>query len=119
MLLGFIGMQAFSVGSNIWLAVWSNDHKNSNGTESDIELRNHRLLIYGLLGILQAFCVLFGSLAMAHGTVNSSSTMHESLLTRIMRAPMSFFDTTPLGRIVNRFSKDIDTVDSTIPHNLR
>lgn len=56
-----------------------------------------------------------GALSMVKGTVNSSVTLHRSLLEQIMRAPLSFFDTTPLGRIVNRFSKDIDTVDSAIP----
>ena len=56
---------------------------------------------------------------MAKGTVIASRTLHNSLLERILRSPMSFFDTTPLGRIVNRFSKDIDTIDSTIPHTIR
>ena len=41
------------------------------------------------------------------------------MLRRILQAPMSFFDTTPVGRMVNRFAKDVDICDSTLPFNLR
>lgn len=41
------------------------------------------------------------------------------MLKNILHSPMSFFDTTPLGRILNRFSKDIYTIDEVIPRTLR
>ena len=39
------------------------------------------------------------------GTLNAASALHGTMLSRILRSPMAFFDTTPLGRILNRFSK--------------
>ena len=62
-----------------------------------------------------AASVLGLALAVAFGSMLASRNLHTGLLSRVMRCPMSFFDTTPLGRIVNRFSKDIDIVDSNIP----
>ena len=56
---------------------------------------------------------------MALGCLRAAKFLHEHMLRNILRSPMSFFDTTPLGRIVNRFSKDVDVADSTFPANLR
>ena len=63
--------------------------------------------------------VLFESVVLAIGCVSCSRVMHSVLLRTVLRTPMSFFDTTPLGRIMNRFSKDIDTVDVMIPQFIR
>lgn len=120
MVLGFIGEQAFEVSTNVWLAAWSNDPVTSsvNGTGSPEarRLRDERLAVYGLLGVGQALLVLGGWLALTNGTITSSVSLHRALLERVMRSPMAFFETTPLGRVVNRFSKDMDTVDSHIPY---
>ncbi len=48
----------------------------------------------------------------------ASILIHQRLLHQVMRSPMSFFDTNPTGRIINRFSADIDTIDNSIPFNL-
>ncbi|GFN98305.1 multidrug resistance-associated protein 1 [Plakobranchus ocellatus] len=49
------------------------------------------------------------------GAIRAANLLHLGLLANILASPMSFFDTTPIGRIVNRFSKDVDTVDVVIP----
>ena len=64
--------------------------------------------------------IMFGvTLSVAVGCVNASNILHKNLLKRVMQAPMAFFDTTPLGRIMNRFSKDLDMVDVNVPLYVR
>lgn len=58
--------------------------------------------------------VLVQTVYIAIACYNASLVLHERLLDRIVKAPMSFFDTTPIGRILNRFSQDMVTVDSSI-----
>ena len=52
----------------------------------------------------------------AFGVIRAAHILHLRLICNVMRAPIpSFFDTTPMGRIQNRFSKDIDAIDEDIP----
>jgi len=51
--------------------------------------------------------------------VRAAGNLHEYMLTNVLKAPMSFFDTTPIGRIVNRFARDVETVDSLLPGTSR
>lgn len=46
-----------------------------------------------------------GTLLLANASINASRVMHSRLLNNMMRVPMLFFDTTPTGRVVNRFAK--------------
>lgn len=62
-----------------------------------------------------AFFVFAYSLLMANRCVSASLSLHSAMLLAVLRAPLAFFDTTPIGRIMNRFSRDIDTVDSVLP----
>lgn len=61
----------------------------------------------------------FSSLFVSLGGLQCSRTIHTALLHSNLRWPMELFDTTPLGRIVNRYAKDIDTIDNVLPFNLR
>lgn len=113
-----LASQAFSLGSNVWLTAWSNDAPMPDGSQ-DLAKRDLRLGVYGALGLAQGVTILFGSLTLSLGSLKGAMLLHNGLLHNILRSPMSFFDTTPLGRIVNRFSKDVDTMDLAIPMTVR
>ena len=46
--------------------------------------------------------------------MNSSRKLHTNLLERILRLPMSFFDSQPSGRLLNRFSRDTESLDTNL-----
>ena len=98
--------------SRVWLAQWS------TADVASTEQRDKYLGTYGGFGFGQATCILLASLTLASGSITASRNLHLGMLENIMHSPMSFFETTPLGRIVNRFSKDIFVIDETVPRSL-
>lgn len=64
-----------------------------------------RPLILKLFPSLAGLFVFVGTLLLANASINASRILHSRLLNNIMRVPMLFFDTTPTGRVVNRFAK--------------
>ena len=80
--------------------------------------RGEYLGVYAAFGMGQSIFVLFASFSLALGGILASILIHKRLLLNVLRLPMSFFDTTPSGRILNRFSKDIYTIDELIPQSL-
>lgn len=124
--------QCFATGSNILLSKWSG---HSNITSSE---RNEYLVFYSLLGfgrgtvcvwwihficfsylpwcthgkVLSGVWQSFADTTVLLGVWTSAKVMHNLLLHNILRVPLSFMDTTPIGRILSRFSKDVDAVDN-------
>uniref|UniRef100_A0AAX7SZW9 Multidrug resistance-associated protein 1 n=1 Tax=Astatotilapia calliptera TaxID=8154 RepID=A0AAX7SZW9_ASTCA len=120
-LLLFLAHHLLSLFSNYWLSLWTDDPV-VNGTQPN---RLMRLGVYGAFGLSQGehdrknscFCVaVFGySLSMSIGGVLASRYLHQSMLYDVLRSPMSFFERTPSGNLVNRFAKEMDTIDTLIP----
>uniref|UniRef100_A0AAQ6AG73 Multidrug resistance-associated protein 1 n=1 Tax=Amphiprion ocellaris TaxID=80972 RepID=A0AAQ6AG73_AMPOC len=114
-LLLFLAHHLVSMFSNYWLSLWTDDPV-VNGTQPD---RLMRLGVYGALGLSQGVAVFGYSLAMSIGGILASRFLHQSMLYDVLRSPMFFFERTPSGNLVNRFAKEMDTIDSVIPSILK
>ncbi|KAJ7204160.1 ABC protein [Mycena pura] len=76
-------------------------------------------VLYALLGIAQAIFTYALGICMDLFAVQVSNSLHRDALVNVLHAPMSFFDTTPMGRIIGIFGKDIDTIDNSLPMSIR
>ncbi|KAK6541507.1 hypothetical protein TWF694_007315 [Orbilia ellipsospora] len=72
------------------------------------------LTVYALFGLLYSFTSLLREGVVFAGSLKASRRMHDRLLHSVLRAKFRFFDSTPLGRIINRFSKDLEAVDQEV-----
>lgn len=93
-------------GASFWLTQWV-EEKNHQGKQIG-------LIVYIILVIIEGFFIYVGCLLFFTGSIRATKTLHQKLLYQIMRSPLSFFDLTPLGRVLNRFSRDISSSDMDI-----
>ncbi|XP_033956822.1 ATP-binding cassette sub-family C member 2 [Pseudochaenichthys georgianus] len=107
------------IGQNLWLSDWTNDAVDYYNMTYPSWKRDTRVGVFGVLGVAQGFFVFFSTLLLAKASISASRILHSRLLNNILRVPMVFYDTTPIGRVVNRFAKDIFTVDEAIPQSFR
>ena len=112
-LLFLLMAECWSGAARVWLAHWT-----SHSTEETSASEHTRDLgIYGGLGFSQAVFILLACFIQAFGSIRASKGLHHGLLNNVLHSPMAFFESTPLGRIVNRFSKDIDMIDDLVPRS--
>ncbi|KAF9904483.1 hypothetical protein EC991_002643 [Linnemannia zychae] len=110
----FVFSQAMQLGISVWLQKW---------TERPFD---NQLVHLGMfLGVYAAMVVAYASsdvvvhyIVFVTSGLRAATLLHNNLLARIIRLPMHFFDSTPVGRIVNRFSTDQDTIDVLLPQAL-
>ncbi|PKC07157.1 P-loop containing nucleoside triphosphate hydrolase protein [Rhizophagus irregularis] len=92
-----------------WLNVWSSLTQNISHYNIDYYIN-----IYILLTMLSVFFGVIQFSWLYYGSLQASKKLYNQLLVRVIKAPLRFFDTTPIGRILNRFSKDFEIIDSIL-----
>lgn len=114
------GSSSFSClrsGSCIWnipgLTTQSSSDFNVASTTSEVNA-SYYLGVYAILGVAYMFITLFREGVLFSGSIGASKRIHRQLMESITRAKFRFFDATPLGQIMNRFSKDIEAIDQEV-----
>lgn len=103
--------QGANITTSLWLSWWtSNKFRYAQGTY---------IGVYAALGAIQALLMFAFSVSLSILGTRASRVLLQQAMRRVLRAPMSFFDTTPLGRITNRFAKDVDTMDNNLTDAIR
>ncbi|KAF9933078.1 Multidrug resistance-associated protein 1 [Linnemannia zychae] len=103
-------VQAGQIGTNLWLQYWTSARPGESRSPAMF------LGVYAAITVVYMVLMFFFTfIVMVWAGIRATVHLHDALLNAILYLPMSFFDTTPLGRIVNRFSTDIFATDNTLP----
>ncbi|KAI5790168.1 P-loop containing nucleoside triphosphate hydrolase protein [Geopyxis carbonaria] len=109
--IALIGSQVASVAASVWLKRWS-EINSKYGRNPDV---GKYIGIYFAFGVGAAALVVIQTLVLwIFCAIEAARKLHERMAISIFRSPMQFFETTPAGRILNRFSNDIYRIDEVL-----
>lgn len=100
-----------NIGANYILKYWSEINLNKGSNTRVL----FYLAVYAATGITGAACMLAAALIMwSYCVIRGSRYFHDKMAKSVLRSPMQFFETTPIGRILNRFADDMNVVDQQL-----
>jgi ABC-type multidrug transport system fused ATPase/permease subunit len=106
--VGQIGFQGFQILNSYWMA-WGTSEVGSARVST-----YHLILVYVLIAVAGTLCILVRAITVSLIGLKTAQNYFLRMLRSIFRAPMSFFDSTPSGRILNRMSADQEQMDLEI-----
>ncbi|XP_078001214.1 ATP-binding cassette sub-family C member 9-like [Glandiceps talaboti] len=114
-LLLYSGRAAVKMWTDFWLSDWSeaNTEFLNSTAQADAQL-DYYLRGYTWLSISYVILTGFAAGVQILTSIQAAKRLHIGLLRNIIKAPMRFFDTTPIGRVLNRFSNDTQTIDQRL-----
>ncbi|XP_034942129.1 ATP-binding cassette sub-family C member Sur-like [Chelonus insularis] len=110
-LVAALGCQALRVFTDLWLSQWTNlgSHQLNNQEKTVFYFR-----IYIILSIFSIFLAALNSAAGQWAGTSARKNIHQGAIASILRAPLIFFEQTPVGRVLNRFSADMGVIDKKL-----
>ncbi|KAI9043143.1 uncharacterized protein KD926_004326 [Aspergillus affinis] len=117
LILGFLSYSGLMLSRAWWLGVWSQSYESPSTTESD-QFRYHAQ-IYIILSVLVCVVGSLRSYFAVLGSMKASHSLFRRFLHQVLRTPLRWIDTVPVGRVLNRFSNDFSLVDTQLGDDVR
>ncbi|EUC62287.1 P-loop nucleoside triphosphate hydrolase, partial [Rhizoctonia solani AG-3 Rhs1AP] len=114
---GFILADVVVLVQTYWLGVWARAYENNPG-HSELVNVSYYLAVYGI--VCFAGMIFYNGAFVIHvlGSVRASRRIHDRLVRSVLGAPLRWLDSTPIGRVIARFTQDIRSVDGALPDGL-
>ncbi|CAK5270991.1 unnamed protein product [Mycena citricolor] len=105
------------VGEKLWIKFWTEAYEDEPGVTALPSANEHPLFYIGVYTLIQVLWIVLQVSTVAlqrTAALRASKVMFRRLLDKVVGATFRFHDTTPAGRILNRFSKDFTTIDTSL-----
>ena len=113
LLLTVVSMTA----SQLWVSGWTGDPCMEMETAECAARTNYYSVGFFVITAFTGVFTVVRLVLQARGRVNASRVYHRELTEHVVGAPVSFFDVNPVGRITNRFNRDMYVIDFDFPYN--
>jgi ABC-type multidrug transport system fused ATPase/permease subunit len=112
--------RASEIMSGFWLSIWAQNSFAAQMRRTPLTKHDQffYLGIYALFGMVGVLGLTARSILIAMHRLRASKKLHDELTASVLRAPVAFFDITPIGRILNRFAADMDKIDLELTQSL-
>lgn len=113
-IVGLLLSNLFFFGSSLWLSIWIEAYD-----KYDYVNVTFYLSIYGVLAFLEFFSYGIIVIVFEWGAWRAGRALHNDFIRSVMASPLSWFNTIPIGRIINRFSGDMASIDGQLSGMVR
>lgn len=112
--------QVLGINANFWLIEWGTETTEDHQDGQDMSKSRNMFYLNSYAAMLLS---VIGLMALTRIVLNyhrhrMSQSYHHLLLNKVLKAPVAFFDVTPIGRIINRFSQDMAVIDELLAHSI-
>jgi ABC-type multidrug transport system fused ATPase/permease subunit len=114
LLITSLSAMLLPIAQNTWISKWTQSLSDSSTAGDHL----HYLLIYAGIGLLTLFVCAFQHFYWARKAIDAAQILHNTALQGVLSTVLRFFDANPSGRILNRFSRDLDAVEKDLSWSL-